>query len=48
MMILGKALIFCFHLKKSAAETHRMVVKAYGGHALLEKNMRKIVLAVQL
>ncbi|EFN89683.1 hypothetical protein EAI_04624, partial [Harpegnathos saltator] len=30
------ALIFCYHflLKKTAAESHRMLVKAYGEHAL--------------
>jgi [histone H3]-lysine36 N-dimethyltransferase SETMAR len=33
---LRKALIFCFHLKKSAAESHRMLVEAYGDHALSE------------
>ena len=31
---LRKALIFCFHLKKSAAESHKMLVEAYGEHAL--------------
>lgn len=30
------ALIFCFHLKKTAAESHRMLVEAYGEHALGE------------
>lgn len=28
------ALVFCFHLKKTAAESHRMLVEAYGEHAL--------------
>lgn len=28
------ALLFCFHLKKTAAESHRMLVEAYGEHAL--------------
>ena len=28
------ALIFCYHLKKTAAESHRMLVEVYGGHAL--------------
>ena len=28
------ALIFCYHLKKSAAESHRMLVEDYGEHAL--------------
>ena len=28
------ALIFCYHLKKIAAESHRMLVEAYGEHAL--------------
>lgn len=27
-------LVFCFHLKKTAAESHRMLVEAYGKHAL--------------
>lgn len=31
---LRTALIFCYHLKKSAAESHRMLVEAYGEHAL--------------
>lgn len=31
---LRTALIFCYHLKKSAAESHRMLVEAYGKHAL--------------
>jgi len=29
-----EALLFCFNLKKSAAESHRMLVEAYGGNAL--------------
>ena len=28
------ALILCYHLKKTAAESHRMLVEAYGEHAL--------------
>jgi len=31
---LWTALIFCYHLKKTAAESHRMLVEAYGEHAL--------------
>ncbi|PRD17755.1 UNVERIFIED_CONTAM: mariner\T [Trichonephila clavipes] len=31
---LRTALIFCYHLKKSAAESHQMLVEAYGGNAL--------------
>jgi len=31
---LQTALIFCYHLKKTAAESHRMLVEAYGEHAL--------------
>ncbi|GFX45257.1 mariner Mos1 transposase [Trichonephila clavipes] len=31
---LRTALIFCYHLKKNAAESHQMLVKAYGGNAL--------------
>ncbi|GFW95883.1 mariner Mos1 transposase [Trichonephila clavipes] len=31
---LRTSLIFCYHLKKNAAESHPMLVKAYGGNAL--------------
>lgn len=31
---LREALLFCFHLKKSARESHRMLEEAYGEHAL--------------
>jgi len=31
---LRTALIFCYHLKKTAAESHQMLDKAYGEHAL--------------
>jgi len=31
---LRTALIFCYNLKKTAAELHRMLDKAYGEHAL--------------
>ena len=31
---LRTALVFCYHLKKIAAESHRMLVEAYGEHAL--------------
>lgn len=31
---LRTALIFCYHLKKTAAESHKMLVEAYGEHAL--------------
>ena len=31
---LRKALVFCYHLKKTAAESYRMLVEAYGEHAL--------------
>lgn len=31
---LRKTLIFCFHLKKRAAESHRMLVEAYGDNVL--------------
>ena len=31
---LRTALIFCYHLKKTAAESHRMLVEAYGDHDL--------------
>ena len=31
---LRTALVFCYHLKKTAAESYRMLVQAYGEHAL--------------
>ncbi|GFS97427.1 mariner Mos1 transposase [Trichonephila clavipes] len=31
---LRTALIFCYHLKKNAAESHQMLVEAYSGNAL--------------
>ena len=31
---LSTALVFCYHLKKTAAESHRMLIEAYGEHAL--------------
>ena len=31
---LRTALVFCYHLKKTAAEWHRILVEAYGEHAL--------------
>lgn len=31
---LREALLFCFHLKKSAAASHKLLVEAYGAHAL--------------
>ena len=31
---LRTALIFYYHLKKTVAESHRMLVEAYGEHAL--------------
>jgi len=31
---LQTALIFCYHWKKTAAESHRMLVEAHGEHAL--------------
>ena len=31
---LRTALVFCYHLKKTAAESHLMLVEAYGEHAL--------------
>jgi len=35
-----EALLFCFNLKKSAAESHRMLVEAYGDNALSEITCR--------
>jgi [histone H3]-lysine36 N-dimethyltransferase SETMAR len=34
------ALLFCFRLKKSAAESHRMLVQAYGDNALSDTTCR--------
>ena len=31
---LRTALFFCYHLNKTAAESHQMLVQAYGEHAL--------------
>lgn len=38
---LRQALIFCFHLKKSAAESHQMLIEAYGDHALSEATCKR-------
>ena len=35
-----EAFLFCFNLKKSAAESHRMLVEAYGDNALSETTCR--------
>jgi len=35
-----EALFFCFNLKKSAAESHRMLVEVYGDNALSETTCR--------
>jgi len=37
-----KTLLFCFNLKKSAAELHRMLVEAYGDNALSETTQRLV------
>ncbi|QQP55264.1 Transposase [Caligus rogercresseyi] len=34
---LRTALLFCFHVKKTAAESHRMLLEAFGEHALGKK-----------
>ena len=31
---LRTTLVFCYHLKKTAAESHRMLIEVYGEHAL--------------
>ena len=38
---LRKFLIYFFNLKKSAAEAHRLLVKAYGDAALSERSCRE-------
>ena len=35
-----EALFFCFNLKKSSAESHRMLMEAYGDSALSETTCR--------
>jgi len=35
------ALLFCFRLKKTAAESHRMLVEAYGDNTLSERTCRE-------
>jgi len=35
-----EALLFCFNLKKSAAELHRTIVEAYDDNALSETTCR--------
>jgi len=35
-----EALLFCFNLKKSIAESYRMLVEAYGDNALSETTCR--------
>jgi len=35
-----EALLFCFNLKKSATESHRMLVETYGDNALSETTCR--------
>ena len=43
-----EALLFCFNLKKSAAESHRMLVEAYGDNALSEiRLVQRLVSPVQ-
>jgi len=43
-----EALLFCFNLKKSVAESHRMLVKAYGDNALyIGNNVQRLVSPVQ-
>lgn len=38
---LRTSLIFCYQLKKTAAESHRMLVEAYGRHALGETQCKE-------
>lgn len=38
---LREALLFCFNLRKSAAEAHRLMVEAYGEHGLSEPSCRE-------
>lgn len=41
---LQKALIFCFYLKKSAAESHQMLVEAYGKPKKFENAELQVIL----
>ena len=36
-----RALIFCFHLKKTAAESYRLLREAYGEHAPLQDTCKR-------
>ncbi|GFV48505.1 mariner Mos1 transposase [Trichonephila clavipes] len=38
---LRTALIFCYHLKKNSAESHQMLVEAYGDNALSRAQCRR-------
>ena len=38
---LWEVLIFCFHLKKTATEAHRMLSSTYGESALSERTYRE-------
>ena len=38
---LREVLIFCFNMKKSAAETHRMLSKTYSEAAISERTCRE-------
>ena len=38
---LREALIFCFYLKKTAAEAHRMLLSIYGESAFSERTCRE-------
>ena len=40
---LREVLIFCFHLKKTAAEAHRMLSSTYGEPALSERTSRESI-----
>ena len=44
---LRKVLIFCFYLKKTAAESHRMLLSTYGETALSERTCREVVSTLQ-
>ncbi len=37
---LRDALLFCFHLKKNASESHLLLAEAYGEHAFTEATCR--------
>ena len=40
-VFLRGVLLYCFNMKKTAAESHRILVEVYGEHALAERTWQK-------